>query len=143
MEKGNKPEVGYGEMPPAYSAQYPPQVGYMKDPPPNAAPFPSPPPGAGFATAQSMYAQQAPYVGQHQHMPPVVQVVQFSNLRSRSTRLVSTRVSYRTGRFTHLAALVLCLICCPCGIVPYCLEECQDAEHYCPNCQQFIGIYRR
>ncbi|XP_018792718.1 PREDICTED: lipopolysaccharide-induced tumor necrosis factor-alpha factor homolog isoform X2 [Bactrocera latifrons] len=55
---------------------------------------------------------------------------------------VLTTVNYQPNSCTHIWALVLCLfICWPCVCVPYCMDSCQNANHYCPNCNAFIGTY--
>jgi len=87
----------------------------------------------------------------HQVSPAVVQIVQVMNLGPRSTRMhcphcgadVETRVKFNPGRMTHLAAIILCLLCWPCVCVPYCIDDCMDADHDCPNCDRHIGTYRR
>ncbi|XP_053962589.1 lipopolysaccharide-induced tumor necrosis factor-alpha factor homolog isoform X2 [Anastrepha ludens] len=57
--------------------------------------------------------------------------------------VVRTTVIYQPSLSTHLWALILCLfICWPCVCVPYCMNSCQNANHYCPNCNAFIGSYR-
>ncbi|XP_053962590.1 lipopolysaccharide-induced tumor necrosis factor-alpha factor-like isoform X3 [Anastrepha ludens] len=56
---------------------------------------------------------------------------------------VLTTVKHQVTTRTHVWALILCLICCwPCVCVPYCMNSCQNANHYCPNCNAFIGSYR-
>ncbi|XP_067632213.1 lipopolysaccharide-induced tumor necrosis factor-alpha factor homolog [Eurosta solidaginis] len=55
---------------------------------------------------------------------------------------ILTTVDYTANSCTHIWALVLCLfICWPCVCVPYCMKSCQNANHYCPNCNAFIGTY--
>ncbi|RNA35820.1 lipopolysaccharide-induced tumor necrosis factor-alpha factor [Brachionus plicatilis] len=54
---------------------------------------------------------------------------------------VLTRVKYQSGVLTWLIAGGLCFIglwlgCC---LVPFCVDSCKDAEHYCPNCRYMIG----
>jgi len=140
--------MGYfsGEPAPPYTPvagqQIPqPNVGFMHPHPPTPNFGPSPPQGFGPSPHQ-------------QQQVPVVQVVQIhsSGLRGESTRItcpscradINTRVRYETGRMTHIAALLLCLIgCWPCACIPYCTEGCMDAEHECPNCNTYIGGYRR
>lgn len=29
----------------------------------------------------------------------------------------------------------------PCALIPYCVESCQNGNHYCPNCGKFMGTY--
>lgn len=54
---------------------------------------------------------------------------------------VSSRVDHEATTKTHLFALLLCLIFCPCGILPYCMDSCQATNHYCPNCGAYLGTY--
>ncbi|XP_054089151.1 lipopolysaccharide-induced tumor necrosis factor-alpha factor homolog isoform X1 [Zeugodacus cucurbitae] len=44
------------------------------------------------------------------------------------------------GRFCMSICALLC-ICWPCVCVPYCMDSCQNANHYCPNCNAYIGTY--
>lgn len=59
-------------------------------------------------------------------------------------KVVTTRVTYTTAWHTHLVAGSVCVItmfcslCCL-GLVPYCFDTFKDAEHYCPNCNTFVG----
>ncbi|XP_055917054.1 lipopolysaccharide-induced tumor necrosis factor-alpha factor homolog isoform X2 [Eupeodes corollae] len=56
---------------------------------------------------------------------------------------VLTNVRYEPNTQTHLIALCLfCFICWPCVCLPYCMDSCQNANHYCPNCNAFIGTYQ-
>ncbi|XP_055854589.1 lipopolysaccharide-induced tumor necrosis factor-alpha factor homolog isoform X2 [Episyrphus balteatus] len=56
---------------------------------------------------------------------------------------VLTNVKYEPNTQTHLIALCLCLfVCWPCVCLPYCMDSCQNANHYCPNCNAFIGTYQ-
>ncbi|XP_049877709.1 lipopolysaccharide-induced tumor necrosis factor-alpha factor homolog [Pectinophora gossypiella] len=59
-------------------------------------------------------------------------------------KVVTTRVTYTTAWHTHLVAGSICVITMVCslcclGLVPYCFDTFKDAEHYCPNCNTFIG----
>ncbi|CAH1984425.1 unnamed protein product [Acanthoscelides obtectus] len=31
--------------------------------------------------------------------------------------------------------------CIPCVCIPYCCDSCQTLQHYCPNCQAYLGSY--
>ncbi|KPJ18207.1 Lipopolysaccharide-induced tumor necrosis factor-alpha factor-like [Papilio machaon] len=59
-------------------------------------------------------------------------------------KVVTTRVTYTTAWHTHLVAgsicvtTMVCSLCCL-GLIPYCFDNFKDAEHYCPNCNTFIG----
>ncbi|XP_026313825.1 lipopolysaccharide-induced tumor necrosis factor-alpha factor homolog [Hyposmocoma kahamanoa] len=53
-----------------------------------------------------------------------------------------TRVEYKASTKTHLIALFLCLFGCWCCVcIPYCTDSCRNADHYCPNCNAFIGAH--
>ncbi|KAG6450008.1 lipopolysaccharide-induced tumor necrosis factor-alpha factor homolog [Manduca sexta] len=59
-------------------------------------------------------------------------------------KVVTTKVTYTTAWHTHLVAGSICVITMVCslcclGLVPYCFDTFKDAEHYCPNCNTFIG----
>ncbi|XP_055378350.1 lipopolysaccharide-induced tumor necrosis factor-alpha factor homolog [Condylostylus longicornis] len=55
---------------------------------------------------------------------------------------ITTNVKHEATTKTHIMALLLCLfLCWPCVCVPYCMDSCQNANHYCPNCNAFIGAY--
>uniref|UniRef100_A0A2A4JWY3 LITAF domain-containing protein n=1 Tax=Heliothis virescens TaxID=7102 RepID=A0A2A4JWY3_HELVI len=55
---------------------------------------------------------------------------------------IVTRVEYKTSLRTHLFAALLCVIgCWPCAFVPYFVDSCRNADHYCPNCNSYIGSY--
>ena len=56
---------------------------------------------------------------------------------------VITSVRRTPGAGTHLwALLLLCIGCWPCCLVPYCVDDCQDAIHICPNCRRPVGEKR-
>ncbi|XP_011553630.3 uncharacterized protein LOC105385022 [Plutella xylostella] len=43
---------------------------------------------------------------------------------------------------THLSAMILCLFCCwLCVPLPYFLRSCKEVEHYCFQCNNYLGIY--
>ncbi|XP_018336797.1 lipopolysaccharide-induced tumor necrosis factor-alpha factor homolog [Agrilus planipennis] len=55
---------------------------------------------------------------------------------------ISTKVVTEATTKTHLFALLLCLfVCWPCVCLPYCMDSCQNQNHYCPNCNAFLGAY--
>ncbi|KAM3968310.1 lipopolysaccharide-induced tumor necrosis factor-alpha factor homolog [Aphomia sociella] len=55
---------------------------------------------------------------------------------------ISTRVERAPSSKTHIIACILCLfVCWPCVCVPYCVDSCNNASHYCPNCNAYIGTY--
>ncbi|XP_059482379.1 lipopolysaccharide-induced tumor necrosis factor-alpha factor homolog [Neocloeon triangulifer] len=81
---------------------------------------------------------------------PVVMVI--SSLPPESSRYVcpscqaniQTRVEHKSGTMTHIIALLLCLFgCWCCAPIPYCIESCRDAYHYCPACAAYLGTSAR
>ncbi|XP_072929867.1 lipopolysaccharide-induced tumor necrosis factor-alpha factor homolog [Epargyreus clarus] len=59
-------------------------------------------------------------------------------------KVVTTKVKYTTAWHTHLVAGSICVVATVCslcclGLIPYCFDTFKDAEHYCPNCNTFIG----
>ncbi|CAH0397309.1 unnamed protein product [Chilo suppressalis] len=57
---------------------------------------------------------------------------------------IVTRVDHKATTKTHVIALILCLfLCWPCVCVPYCMDSCQNADHYCPNCNSYLGTYQQ
>ncbi|TMS36520.1 hypothetical protein L596_003666 [Steinernema carpocapsae] len=61
------------------------------------------------------------------------------------TQPVVTRTTANAGLLTFLLSLGLVLIGCfmGCCLIPFCIEDCQDIHHFCPNCNAFIGVYKR
>ncbi|XP_028171761.1 lipopolysaccharide-induced tumor necrosis factor-alpha factor homolog [Ostrinia furnacalis] len=55
---------------------------------------------------------------------------------------ITTVVKHKSTTKTHLFALLLCVFgLWPCVCIPYCMDSCQNADHYCPNCQAYLGSY--
>ncbi|KAJ2950761.1 hypothetical protein O0L34_g9024 [Tuta absoluta] len=53
---------------------------------------------------------------------------------------MQTRVEYQPTARTHICALILCLtMLWPCACLPYCMNDCLAAQHYCTNCGTFVG----
>jgi lipopolysaccharide-induced tumor necrosis factor-alpha factor len=56
---------------------------------------------------------------------------------------IITSINRRPGFGAHLFALGMCLVgLWPCCIIPYFVDDCQDATHFCPNCGQEVGEKR-
>ncbi|KAM8711265.1 hypothetical protein ACLKA7_000411 [Drosophila subpalustris] len=139
------------QQPPPYNA-LPPQGGYTPaqtyqgypggpTQPPLYPPMPQPQP------------QPQPYGQAPPQHTVIIQTTTTSNLTpigSGPTRIrcpschaevVTTVKSTPSGR-THCWALILCLfICWPCVCLPYCMDSCQNADHYCPSCSAYIGTF--
>ncbi|XP_075982680.1 uncharacterized protein LOC142980941 [Anticarsia gemmatalis] len=77
-------------------------------------------------------------------LPPAVGTEPTTITCFNCNKVVTTRVTYTTAWHTHLVAGSICVITMVCslcclGLVPYCFDTFKDAEHYCPNCNTFIG----
>ncbi|XP_067635720.1 lipopolysaccharide-induced tumor necrosis factor-alpha factor homolog [Eurosta solidaginis] len=55
--------------------------------------------------------------------------------------VVKTTVRHRSTTKTHLACLLLTWTGC-CCCLPYCMDTCRNANHFCPMCGTFIGTYQ-
>jgi len=58
---------------------------------------------------------------------------------------VVSKVRYSAGLLAWIIFAVFLLFGCwlGCCLIPFCLESCQDCEHYCSNCNAFLGHYKR
>lgn len=76
---------------------------------------------------------------------------------------IRTRTKSKATTKTHLACLCMFIFlwvleiiwnriivegiivfrCWPCAFVPYCMDSCQNMDHYCPNCNAYLGTYER
>ncbi|XP_014477179.1 PREDICTED: lipopolysaccharide-induced tumor necrosis factor-alpha factor homolog isoform X1 [Dinoponera quadriceps] len=60
----------------------------------------------------------------------------------RCAGLIITTVIVRRSTYTHLTALTLFLFgCWPCCMLPYCIDSCNNTDHYCPLCHAHLGTY--
>ncbi|XP_071446326.1 lipopolysaccharide-induced tumor necrosis factor-alpha factor homolog [Hetaerina americana] len=56
---------------------------------------------------------------------------------------VATKVVHENTTKTHIICLILCLVgLWPCCVIPYCVNSCKNANHYCPTCNAFLGTYK-
>ncbi|XP_022820187.1 lipopolysaccharide-induced tumor necrosis factor-alpha factor homolog isoform X1 [Spodoptera litura] len=53
---------------------------------------------------------------------------------------IKTAVKYTTTARTHMAAALCGLLCCLC-CVPYSSDSAKNTDHYCPNCERYLGTY--
>ena len=56
---------------------------------------------------------------------------------------VLTETKATPGFITYCISCLLCLICPLCAFIPCCFDDCQDIEHYCPNCKKLLSTYNR
>ncbi|KAM8711255.1 hypothetical protein ACLKA7_000402 [Drosophila subpalustris] len=53
-----------------------------------------------------------------------------------------TRVEYAPNVRTHCMAAILCIVGLWCfACLPYCATSCMNANHFCGNCNKFVGVY--
>ncbi|CAK1583668.1 unnamed protein product [Parnassius mnemosyne] len=150
---------GPNDLPPPYSAVVGnPQYGFVAPPgePTPAGVYPQPkqftatgvyphPPNVTNAQPQPGLVGPSPSgVPIGLVLPPAVGTEPTTVTCFNCGKVVTTRVTYTTAWHTHLVAGSICLmtmvcsLCCL-GLIPYCFDNFKDAEHYCPNCNTFIG----
>ena len=57
---------------------------------------------------------------------------------------ILTKTEPELGLFAWLSSCLLCSLgCCPCSLLPCYLHPFHDVAHYCPQCYQYLGTYRR
>lgn len=125
-----QPPAGYPHPPVNHSYAHPPP------PPPYDANANMLPPSGGHGPHPATYVHTivtAPQVG------PDPASISCPSCQKH----VITRLDYETSTKTHIMAGLLCLfICWPCFWIPYVVDTCKNANHYCPNCGAYIGTYR-
>mmetsp|Transcript_14198 Transcript_14198/g.35869 ORF Transcript_14198/g.35869 Transcript_14198/m.35869 type:complete len:127 (+) Transcript_14198:89-469(+) len=52
---------------------------------------------------------------------------------------VTTNVTHHVSCGTHLSCVACCFCCGIFGLLPYCINSCKAAKHFCPKCNQQIG----
>ncbi|KAJ8726877.1 hypothetical protein PYW08_015274 [Mythimna loreyi] len=110
------------------------------NPPPYPGPAPAPQPGIQVVHVQpvpTQYVTTAPVlVGRPVGSDPALVVCPSCRHQ------IVTNTLVRPSLKTHLWALGLCLIgFWPCIFIPYCSPACMNVDHYCPNCNAYIGKY--
>ncbi|XP_028402684.1 lipopolysaccharide-induced tumor necrosis factor-alpha factor homolog [Dendronephthya gigantea] len=58
---------------------------------------------------------------------------------------IVTATSYEPGILTWLFCGGIAVVGCwlGCCLIPFCIDDIKDCRHTCPNCQNFLGVYRR
>lgn len=84
----------------------------------------------------------------HRHFPfPVITTPGFGPDPAQITcpscgQVTITKIDHESSTKTHLMAGLLCLLVWPCFWLPYVMESCKNANHYCTNCSAYLGTYR-
>ncbi|XP_046389829.1 lipopolysaccharide-induced tumor necrosis factor-alpha factor homolog isoform X2 [Ischnura elegans] len=56
---------------------------------------------------------------------------------------VTTKVLHENSTKTHIICLIMCVVgLWPCCLIPYCVDSCKNANHYCPSCNAYLGTYK-
>ena len=57
---------------------------------------------------------------------------------------IITRVQYTNGLLAWLVCFLLFIFGCwlGCCLIPFCVSDLQNIQHYCPNCNAFIGEFQ-
>jgi lipopolysaccharide-induced tumor necrosis factor-alpha factor len=132
------PTSSYAPVPgqPQYGGQapYPPPQAYGQ-------PYGQPPHVGGQYGGQTTVVVTQPVVVHPAHYRGVPVSVTCPHCRAQ----VVTAVTYTTGLLVWLLCLGLILIGCGlgCCLIPFCIDDLKDTTHYCPNCKQVLGQYRR
>ncbi|KAI1896188.1 hypothetical protein AGOR_G00092240 [Albula goreensis] len=144
---------------------YPPPPSYeetMRQPYPQY-PQPSLPPVPGYdKAAHSPHPQQL--CGPPMHPPPacsqpasvtvqavcVQSTVVFGSQPVQThcpvcARFVVTRLEHNSGTLAWLSCAGLFIFGCiyGCCLIPFCMDGLKDVTHYCPSCNNVLGVYKR
>uniref|UniRef100_A0A914DYP4 LITAF domain-containing protein n=1 Tax=Acrobeloides nanus TaxID=290746 RepID=A0A914DYP4_9BILA len=122
--------------PPPHGAPTHSNVGFATQHQPN---FGGPPPNLGGPpppTTQTTFV----YVADHSFGPKSIQMT-----CPHCHQQVVTRVKYNPGLLTWLlvGGCIVFGFWLGCCLIPLCIDDCQDVEHFCPNCKSYLGQYKR
>jgi len=122
--------------PPPVSPQYVQNVVITEDSGPYQQPSQPqyPPPYQQQTTQTTIYHM-------HKHFGPLPEnhVCQWCGAQ------IMTRTETAPGMLTYLASGAICLfgLWAGCCLIPFCIDELKDVDHYCPACHQLVGKYSR
>ncbi|XP_076381280.1 uncharacterized protein LOC117225938 isoform X2 [Megalopta genalis] len=130
------------DAPPTYSsifARRPPMRNWGPFRSANRSSFVAPIPPPSYAQAQENYMASFSMANSNRLWAPIP----MTTVCHRCTSIVVTAVEVRRSVITHITAFALFLCgCWPCCMLPYCLNSCNDIDHYCPVCNAHLGTYR-
>lgn len=58
-------------------------------------------------------------------------------------KVVMTTTVTENGACAWIAALIVCLFCCPCFWIPLVMDSCKDVNHTCPACGSLLGRFKK
>ncbi|KAF7691060.1 hypothetical protein HF521_011357 [Silurus meridionalis] len=111
------------------ASPYPPQA--------YAQMYPSPQP---VPTVQPLVSVQTVYV-----QPTAFGDVPVQTCCPMCSQTVITRMEHTSGTMAWLVCAGLCIIGCMygCCLIPFCVDGLKDVTHFCPNCNNPIGSFKR
>ncbi|XP_064092254.1 lipopolysaccharide-induced tumor necrosis factor-alpha factor homolog isoform X2 [Macrobrachium nipponense] len=58
---------------------------------------------------------------------------------------IDTATKTSPSMVAWLSGFIICILGCwmGCCLIPCCINECMNVEHNCPNCNSFLGKYKR
>ncbi|CAH0383601.1 unnamed protein product [Bemisia tabaci] len=58
---------------------------------------------------------------------------------------IDTVTRTQPGMIAYISSAIISLFGCVwgCCLIPCCIDECMDVHHSCPNCQTYLGRFRR
>ncbi|XP_025832521.1 cell death-inducing p53-target protein 1 isoform X2 [Agrilus planipennis] len=117
----------------------------------NYGPPPAAPPS--YAQAVGGVPPTSPYIPHHsfQSGPEILTTV--VPLGPNATHMIcphchaeiDTTTKTQPGLIAYISGLIICLTGCPfgCCLIPCCIDKCMDVHHSCPNCDTYLGRYKR
>lgn len=134
-----EPAPGYAPPPGQPGSGYPPPGQPGSGYPPPGQPYP--PPGQQYPPQPVQPPATTTVIVTGSGLGPYPANMQCPNCH----QAIVTRTEMVTGTLTWLACLGLVLVGCwlGCCLIPFCVDACQDVKHSCPNCNHYIGEYKR
>lgn len=138
------PQTNY-YPPPSYGGNYQPPPGYYIQPGQQGYYASSAPQNYFENPAQPAYYANPP--AQRDQTRVDLELEELVRKRSKQLychncrRYGWSRVTLKTGLVNHLCCGYLCLVgCWLCCWIPYCCDECKDAEHFCEFCNTLLKL---
>ncbi|KAL6065287.1 LITAF domain-containing protein [Balamuthia mandrillaris] len=125
--------MDYSQQPPQQDAQ--PLLYQQQQPPQQQGGYPPQAPPAGFYQGPPA----AVTINKRFNELPEMHVCQWCGTQG------VTNTENVPGLITYASAGVICLVggWLGCFLIPFCIDSCQDVEHFCPSCRQLVGKYQR
>lgn len=146
MSKGSQAPIGFSAAPPPSA---PPSYAQAVGGVPPQAPF-IPQPQVYPQMHMQQQQQQQPFIPQQAPSTIVTTIVP---LGPQTTHMIcphchheiDTATKTTPSKMAWIASLVICLIGCNlgCCLIPFCMDDCMNTDHNCPNCKAYLGQHAR